>query len=465
MARSRSIPYSRTSSSARPSRVVPASSARHSTVPAPLAATYREPRVSRAMISPSISRQCRSRLPELEQRHPASGSWIDVESLAPPARGGGPSGRCPHCARRAAARRELRPPWLGLARRRPSPTPRRASAPGIRRCGRPQTGASASLHVPLEHAALADAAQVASPRPRRGRAAGALEHGADRCPCRAPHARAAPAARERGDLGLVGAPQRHRHVDQVAEPAELVVRPGVRREHQRMLRGRERGDAVDAEPARNRARDQLVGGRCRDADRPVRPGVQLDRERQPRPLERAQVVGDATALGLARPSGSPRRASAACAPAASSVSRSRSQKLRRRGRGVVERHLGRPCGARAARRTHRARGRAAGSRRARGPRRSPRRGRASRASRPFARRRRSLEQLHAMQPQRLPRAAPSASSWSTWSHISVQPQRPVAVLARQRRAEGHDARDQRGDGQRHQHDEDAGRARASPTRR
>ena len=152
--------------------------------------------------------------------------------------------------------------------------------------------------MPLEHGALAHTAQVARPQRHGRRMPLAVDDGADGATGGSPHAQAAPAAREALDLGFVAAPQYDRDVDQIAEAAERLVLPGMGGEHERVVLGRERRDARDAEPARHGGGEELRGRRPGDRRRPVRARVQLDDDRQAGPPERPQVVDVLVDVGV-----------------------------------------------------------------------------------------------------------------------------------------------------------------------
>ena len=122
-----------------------------------------------------------------------------------------------------------------------------ATAGGTCRGGRPQTGASV-LFICHSMTVRSRTSRGAEPTSDGGRAAGPLEHGPDRRSGGAPHARAAPAARERGHLGLVApaASPRCRSGSRAVR-----ARHGTRRAPRapERVRRSERGDASDAEPA------------------------------------------------------------------------------------------------------------------------------------------------------------------------------------------------------------------------
>ena len=387
------------------------------------------------MISPSISRQCRSVslslssvIPPPVPRSMSSASRLEREEVV--RAGDARVAQGEPGARRSFARHGSASSAAAVARASASDRARDAR---VRQA--PDRGQRV-LDVPLEHACA------------RGRRAGGAPTARRRPSGRCPRARrrSRPASCATCASSPSGArarrPRPRRRARSVTATSirfpsrpERLMRPGVRREHQRVLRGRAAW--------RRRRRPSRLGTALAisssvvgagDAVRPVRPRVQLDRERQPGPLERAQVVGDAVALGLARllePGGEQRRLRA-LGVVGEQVEVAEAAQARTR---VVERDLGsleedeRPVPRIAHAREQRDHGEVAD----RGA--SPRRAASAPSVEAVGAAAPRLEQLDAMEPQRLLVRRPRRAGWSTRSHISVQPQRPVAVLARERRAE------------------------------
>jgi len=134
---------------------------------------------------------------------------------------------------------------------------------------RPQIG-QPPLEVVLEHGPLAARGDVLAPHAQRERLAFAVEEKVDGGGRGRPEPLDAPFRSRRRELLRLGSLGQHSHVDEVAQPAQRLVRPGVHRDEHRMRGAGQGEEAVDADRRRETTVKDVCGRRPLQAVQPLR---------------------------------------------------------------------------------------------------------------------------------------------------------------------------------------------------